>query len=133
MVEKGLFVRFNVYPGLEDVDLHEYTQAEKIEAATQDYLHNIETRRVFNKCIDMLLLEPQQLIANHLRSPELQDRIHTPSTLSGSGSRIGYEFPELPTTSLDRIQTIATIPTSSNEQATSALSTQYSDPGRFCM
>ena len=132
MVERNLFVRFNVYPGLEDVGLHEYAQAEKIEGATQDYLHNNETQRVFNRCIRMLLLEPHRSTTN-LRSPELADTTLTPSSPSGSGSRVEPEFQELPTTSLEQTRAVSAVSTSSYERVTPLLRAQYSDSSRFCM
>ena len=132
MVERNLFVRFNVYPGLEDIGLHEYAQVEKIEGATQDYLHNNETQRVFNRCIRMLLLEPHRSTTN-LRSPEVADTTLTPSLPSGSGSRVEPEFQELPTTSLEQTRAVSAVSTSSYERVAPLLRAQYSDSSRFCM
>lgn len=129
MVDRNLFVRFNVYPGLEDVGLHEYAQAENIEGATQDYLHNSETQRVFNRCIRMLLLEPHPSTTN-LIPPELSDMTRTPSTPISRGEAT---FQELPTTSLEQKRTISAAPTGSDEQVTPLLRAQYSDSSRFCM
>jgi hypothetical protein len=129
MVDRNLFVRFNVYPGLEDVDLHEYAQAEKIEGATQDYLHNSETQRVFNRCIRMLLLEPQGSMTN-LRSPEFADTTRAPSTPIAPGSS---KFQELPTTSLEQMRIISPVPANSDDRVAPMLRAQYSSSSRFCM
>lgn len=132
MVDRNLFFRFNVYPGLEDVGLHEYAQVDKIESATEDYLKNGDTRRVFNWCIRMLLLEPQGSTVN-LRSPELFDTTRTPLTPTVSSSRGEPEFQEHPIPSPEPTRTISAAPTSADGRVAPLLRAQYSDPSRFCM
>ena len=114
MVNRSLFFRFNVYPGLENVEVHEYAQAEKIEAATQDYLHNSETQGPFNNCIRMLLLE--------YKGSQTQ-------LASGVSSlRVKPDSQQLPTTNA-----ISVVPPSSNERRASPFKEEHIDSSRFCM
>ncbi|TAQ88735.1 hypothetical protein B7494_g2948 [Chlorociboria aeruginascens] len=130
MIERNLFVRFNVYPGLEDVGIHEYEQTEKIEAATQAYLHDGETQRVFNRCIQTLLLEPRRSTTN-LNCSELPRKSPASSTPDASWSGLEPEFQDLPISSATKMKAVASIPYSSEERITDLPRAQYSDSSRF--